>query len=61
MALLEDALSFQVRDRYIALLGNPHAFIGRCTSQVGRFIAEELDPAIGKYLDKNDQKVQLDV
>ncbi|KAK6731789.1 hypothetical protein RB195_007943 [Necator americanus] len=59
--ILSDPFFDSVRDRVMAIVGEPLNFTGRCESQTMRFLTQELRPAIAPYFDPSATCVQLDV
>ncbi|CAJ0571460.1 unnamed protein product, partial [Mesorhabditis spiculigera] len=57
--MLHDPFFDKVRDRVLALVSKPLSFTGRCVTQTTRFIKEEIDPIVSKYVREEDLKKWL--
>ncbi|CAD6196295.1 unnamed protein product [Caenorhabditis auriculariae] len=58
--MMENEFFDSVREKVVALVSNPLNFTGRCVSQTVKFVKEELQPVVEKYVDPNSGRVQLD-
>ena len=51
----------QVRDYAASLTADALQFTGRCVDQVGEFLRDEVQPAIGDYVQEENVSATLDV